>query len=140
MQKTNRELAEFYGIEVGDTIKVFKEDGDVWGIFLVGDLDAMCPLKVGYHIEGQVAAMDIYHIGKRRYEIIKPKKKLGETCCCDYMHCSKCPLCVLNCNCVAKDDRWSLYRLLNEVCYCYGMKSDNPIYLALRAELDKEVE
>ena len=147
MQKTNRELAEFYGIEVGDTVKIYDDDGSIWGIFLVRDLEEPCPLRVIEYGRASrlrdlraVSAISLYYIGNRKYEVIKPKKKFGETTCCDYMFCSECPLCILNCESVFRHNEWPLYKLLNEVCHEAGMKLDNPIYLALRAELDKEVE
>lgn len=140
MKKTQKELAEFYGITIGDIVTIYDEDGIVYGVFECEDLDAMCPLRVITCRDICLNSMGIGHIRSRRYEVSKPKKKVGETCCCDYMHCGDCPLCVLTCNSVAKDNRWPLYRLLNEVCSSYGMKSDNPIYKAFRAELDKEVE
>ena len=142
MKKTNRELAEFYGIEEGDIVTVY-DDGDdsiVYGKFKCEDLDEMCPLIVITCREDCLKSMGIGNIRNRRYEVSKPKKKYGETCCCDYGCCVGCPLRALKCQCITKDRRWSLYRILNEVCYKVCMKSDNPIYKAFRAELDKEVE
>lgn len=140
MQKTNRELAEFYGIEVGDTVKIYEPSGELYGEFLVKDLDAMCPLQVIKCREQWVCAIKLTQIGTQNYEVIKPKKKFGETTCCDYMFCSECPLCILNCESVFRHNEWPLYRILNEVCHEAGMKSDNPVYLTFKAELDKEVE
>lgn len=140
MKKTNRELAEFYGIEEGDIVEVIFDDEEKDEYpFKVENLDEEYPLTYEY-APGKYGREKLSYIGMNEYRVIKPKKKVGETCCYDYMHCSECPLCVLNCNSVAKDNRWPLYRLLNEVCSSYGMKSDNPIYKAFRAELDKEVE
>lgn len=72
---------------------------------------------------------------------IPAKKKVGETLCSEHL-CMKCPLHILYCyQCLDNFDvNWPLYRVLNEMAYKGGLKSDNPIYLAFRAELDKEVE
>ena len=131
MKITSEQIMNILDIDVGDYIirngikYTVKRTNDGEGYILV-DPDGYT-LKFGDLVDDEF----ILH---------KPKKKVGETCCCDYMHCGDCPLCVLNCNCVAKDGRWPLYRLLNEVCSIYDMKSDNPIYKAFRTELDKEVE
>lgn len=144
MKKTNKELAEFYGIEVGDTVKIYDPSGELYGEFLVKDLDAMCPLQVIECREHLVCAVKLTLIGTQYYEVIKPKKKVGETRCSDYMFCNECPLYLLRCDADGfggKTIKWPLYKILNETCRVDdGMKSDNPIYLAFRAELDKEVD
>lgn len=144
MRKTNRELAEFYGIEEGDIVTIYDDDGDdsiFYGEFKCEDLDEMCPLIVITCREDCLKSMGIGNIRNRRYEVIKPKKKVGETLCDDYENCHECPLYLLRCDGYdGKNTKWPLYRVLNEICYKVGMKSDNPIYKAFRAELDKEVE
>lgn len=138
MRKTNKELAEFYGIKEGDIVEVTLNSGAVFP-FKVENLDAIHPLKY----EGQLDSRreDLTCIGNREYKIIKPKKKYGETMCDDYENCDKCPLYLLRCDGYdGKNTKWPLYRVLNEICYKVGMKSNNPIYKAFRAELDKEVE
>lgn len=142
MQKTNRELAKFYGIEEGDIVETYDDNGSLYGVFECKDLDAMCPLRVITCIDICLNSMGIGHIRNRRYEVSKPKIKLGEKKCCEFRNCRDCPLCVLDCTSIDSFERggWPLYRVLNDICYEVGMKSDNPIYLAFRAELDKEVE
>lgn len=141
MQKTNEELAEFYGIEVGDTVTVFNEGGDIYGEFLVRDLEIYCPLKVIRCEEDDLYAMTIGSINTKRYEVTKPKKKVGETLCDDYENCRECPLYLLRCDGYdGKNTKWPLYRILNEICADAGMKTDNHIYKTFKAELDKEVE
>lgn len=138
MRKTNRELAEFYGIEEGDIVEVTLSIGTVFS-FEVGNLDERHPLKYGS--QTNFSEEDLTCIGTREYKVIKPKKKVGETLCDDYENCDKCPLYLLRCDGYdGKNTKWPLYRVLNEVCYKVGMKSDNPIYKAFRAELDKEVK
>lgn len=142
MKKTNRELAEFYGIEEGDIVTIY-DDGDdsiVYGVFKCEDLDEMCPLIVITCREECLKSMGIGNIRNRKYEVSKPKKKVGETCCNDYLYCKKCPLGILKCNSPRTNGKSSLYETLNDICYNADMKSDNPIYKAFRAELDKKVE
>ena len=140
MKKTNRELAEFYGITVGDIVTIYDEGGVVYGVFECKDLDAMCPLRVITCRDICLNSMGIGHIRNRRYEVSKPKKKIGETRCDDYS-CESCPLRLLDCEqCGYWDTNWSLYKILNEACASTGMNADHPIYKAFKAELDKEVE
>lgn len=141
MQKTNKELAEFYGIQVGNKINVFNDDGSIYGIFLVRDLEATCPLQVIHcSREPQLCAAGVSHIGTRRYEVIKPKKKYGDLKCKDFINCSDgCPL--RSMSCVVGGDH-TLYKTLDLrfAQYNYTDGTDNPIYKAYKAELDKEVE
>lgn len=141
MRKTNRELAEFYGIEEGDIVEVIFDDEEKDEYpFKVENLDEEYPLTYEY-APGKYGREKLSYIGMNEYRVIKPKKKYGETLCDDYDNCHECPLYLLRCDGYdGKDMNWTLYRILNEVCYKVGMKSDNPIYKAIRAELDKEVE
>ena len=132
MKFTTADLVKHLGLEVGDKVVVrnekyeLKETTDEEGYMLV-DAD-------GYVIP-------VSDLVDKEFEHYKRKKKIGETCCGDYALCKNCPLWILNCgNVTDRDDRWPLYRILNDVCYAAGIKSDNSIYLALRAKLDKEVE
>ena len=141
MKKTNKELAEFYGLKVGDTVKIYDESG-------ISDYDLTFNVVLRDDIKlirtdrgNGTDEFDPWIIADRRYEVIKPKKKVGETLCSEHL-CMKCPLHILYCyRCLDNFDvNWPLYRVLNEMAYKGGLKSDNPIYLAFRAELDKEVE
>lgn len=138
MKKTSKELADFYGIKVGDEVNVFNDDGTIYGIFLVKDLEERCPLQV-IHCprEPYVKAMDVYHIGDKNYEIIKPKKKYGDLKCKDFYSCNECPLQVFSCGNVADN---TLYGVLEETCIKHRYDINHPIYKAFKAELDKEVE
>lgn len=138
MKKTNRELAEFYGIEEGDIVEV-ETINDVEK-YEVMDLNDKFPLKNLDTSDTCVEHMGLNFLINREYKIIKPKKKIGETCCNDYLSCKKCPLGILKCNSSRTDSKSSLYETLNDICSNYSIKLDNPIYLALKAELDKEVE
>jgi hypothetical protein len=70
----------------------------------------------------------------------QPKKKVGETRCCDYSACGKCPLRLLN-GCDYGDiDGDSLYIILDKVFCDEQYSFENPIYKAFKAELDKEVK
>lgn len=138
MKKTNRELAEFYGIEDGDTVTVYDEGGVVYGVFECKDLDAMCPLKAITCRDICIHSMGIGHIRNRRYEVSKPKKKYGETKCSDYKHCEGCPVRIFMCGEIEKDA--DFYTGVDKLFDNYQYGKDSPIYIALKAELDKEVE
>lgn len=145
MKKTQKEFAEFYGITVGDIVTVYNENGSIYGVFECKGLKAMCPLKVIEIMEDScLAAMGIHHIGNMRYEVSKPKKKLGE-CRCINVNCYNCPLRFSDCGYdFDSDSDDTLYEILDKVfeCRCekgYDFKNDL-IYKAYKAELDKEVE
>lgn len=78
-----------------------------------------------------------YGIHMHVYSKKEPKKKIGETRCCDYNCCKSCPLSMANCCC---DEEGTLYEILDKTFENDGVDKDNPIYKAFRAELDKEVE
>lgn len=142
MRKTNKELAEFYRIKEGDIVIIYDDSDDsiVYGQFECKDLEAMHPLKVITCSDHCLHDMEIGCIRSRKYKIRKPKKTYGETCCNDYLYCKKCPLGILKCNSSRTNSKSSLYETLNDICSNYSIKSDNPIYLAFKAELDKEVK
>lgn len=135
MRKTNKELAEFYGIKVGDKVKIYyrEDDTSLYSEYeLVCDEDNMIELrsKNGW-------SFDLLIIGTRRYEVIKPKKKYGDTKCKDYYNCKDCPLRIFECTHAAGN---TLYGVLEKTCIDEGYSTDHPIYKAYKAELDKEVE
>lgn len=138
MKKTNRELAEFYGIEEGNIVTVFNEGGDIYGEFLVRDLENYCPLKVIRCEQDDICAMTIDSISTKRYEVTKHKKKYGETKCSDYKHCEGCPVRIFMCGEIEKDA--DFYTGVDKLFDHYQYGKDSPIYIALREVLDKEVE
>lgn len=138
MKKTNKELAEFYGIEVGDIVTVFNEGGDIYGEFLVRDLENYCPLKVIRCEQDDICAMTIDSISTKRYEVTKRKKKYGETKCSDYKHCEGCPVRIFMCGEIEKDA--DFYTGVDKLFDNYKYSKDSPIYIALREVLNKEVE
>lgn len=143
MQKTNKELAEFYGIKVGDVVKIYDQSGisDYDLTFNVVLRDGIKLIRTDLR---RGTKFDPWILADRRYEVIEPKKKVGETKCGDYDKCSNCPLYYLHgCKDGSTDGNETLYDLINTAFYMKtGNKTyaDHPIYKAFKAELDKEVE
>ena len=119
MKFTSKQLAGTLGVKIGDKIKVsdmvyevtrdyvLKDDENYyWGLFLLID---------------------------EEYEIVKPKKKVGDTICREIC-CYNCPLKMLDC---PDNNNRTLFEKLEMVHEEYN---DKEIYDILKARLDKEVE
>lgn len=137
MQKTNKELAEFYGIKVGDVVKIYDQSGIsdydlTFNVVLRDDIKLIrTDLRNGTEFDPWVLA-------DRRYEVIKHKKIYGDLKCKDFHDCTECPLRAFGCTNTAGN---TLYGVLEEACVRrYGLSTNHPIYKAFKAELDKEVE
>ena len=139
MKKTDEDLLEFFGLKVGDKIKVdgyyypfviFVKDGEIFA-----------------KRENCLSSWDYYNTAiltdvllNCEYEIITPKKKLGEMKC-EEMLCKNCPLRAVNCDI----DSSTLYEVLET--YEKDLNSfstlkpfEKALFDAIKAELDKEVE
>lgn len=130
MQKTNKELAEFYGFEIGDTVRIYFNEKDYkdYKVILFDDIK-LEPIGGNF-------LFDPFIIADRKYEVIKPKK-YGDLKC-NYNNCKSCPLYLFHCNHTAAN---TLYGVLEETCLDKdGCGTDHPIYKAFKVELDKEVE
>ena len=95
MKKTNVELLQFFGLKIGDKIKV---DGYYYP-FVIGEENG----KIFAKRENSLSSCDYYDIGKLtdvllncEYEIVKPKK-IGEMKCSE-MACKDCPLRTIDCD------------------------------------------
>lgn len=129
---STEEILDDLEIKIGDTIeidghsyKLIFNDDDCKFVFMDADGNTLLVKDIIDEI--------VTHI--------PVKEKVGDTKCRDYC-CNECPLHILYCY-QRLDDfdvNWSLYRVLDKMARKDGLKSDNPIYLAFRAELDKEVE
>lgn len=130
MQKTNKELAEFYGIEVGDTVRIYSNEKDYadYKVILINDIK-LEPINGNW-------IFDPFIIADRKYEVIKTKK-YGDLKCDDLCRCEECPLQVFTCRNITGN---TLYGILEESCIKFGYSTDHPIYKAFKAELDKEAE
>ena len=89
MKKTNEELLQFFGLKIGDKVKI---KGFTKSFVIVEEYG-----KIFAKRENCLSSWDYYDIGKLAdvllicdYEIIKPKKKLGEMKCGE-INCSECP-------------------------------------------------
>lgn len=140
MKKTNEELLQFFGLKVGDKIKV---DGYRYPFVIVEENS-----KIFAKPENCVSRWDCYDVGalinvllNNEYEVVKPKKKLGEMKC-DEMVCRKCPLRAINCDAKGKTlcEALENYRK-NLKGFDGSLKPFENTFIALiKAELDKEVE
>ena len=138
MKKTNEELLQFFGLKVGDKVKI-EGSTSVYNIFKE---DEVCEENDKYkHIDyWSTASFGVYLIS-RNYEIITPKKKVGELTC-DEMSCKNCPIKVINC-CLRSND--TFYKRLEsykkEVLSIGDLKPyEQAFFDSIKTELDKEVE
>ena len=134
MQKTNKELAEFYGIQVGDEVRVDYGScsHDTFKVVMDG---ATNEIKLASPTGGIYSPSFIGHL---EYEVIRPKKKYGDLKCKDFNRCDNCPLRALSCKDVIAAN--TLYGILEGSCIIHRYNTDHPIYKTFKAELDKEVE
>ena len=123
MKFTNKDLANAMGLKVGDKIK----------------LEEMI-LKVtnNYRLEKQenkkVLPLWLLVDTDKDFEIVKPKKKVGEQICREI----ECPYCPLRGVCYEADATLTLFDVLEDTNI--KMCNDKEIYDILKARLDKEVE
>ena len=119
MTLTSEELAKLLGIKIGDKIKF--SNGRIVDVIKDYVLD-FHPLKAS-----------LYVIIDEEFEIVQPKKKIGDLICID-VGCKKCPLCAIQCK---GGTRGTLYNTLEET---FDDIKDDEIYNILKSRLDKEVE
>ena len=133
MKKTNEEILQFYGLKVGDKIKV---DGYYYPFVIVEENGKIfAKRKINY-----LYSWDYYDIGKltnvllkNEYEVVKPKKKLGDMKCGE-MSCNECPFISFDCSNVLKSiPKATLYEVLEGFMTIYNFEK-------IREELDKDVE
>jgi len=132
MKKTNEELLKFFGLKVGDKIKV---DGYYYPFVIVEENGKIfAKRKINY-----LYSWDYYDwtlldvLLNREYEIIKPKK-IGELIC-DEMLCRKCPF-----RAICGDSPSG--ETLSEIFETHEkeLKDVKEKLNAIKAELDKDVE
>lgn len=137
MKKTNKELLQFFGLKVGDKIKV---EGYYYPFVIVEENGKIfAKRKINY-----LYSWNYYDVGtlpdvllNRDYEIIKPKK-IGELIC-DGMLCRKCPLRAIECDAKGKTLYEALEKYLNS--FNVPLKPFEKAFIdALKVELDKDVE
>ena len=144
MKKTNEELLQFFGLKIGDKIKV---DG-YYCPFVIDEENGIQYFEefeeIGYKgYKGICTSWDIidfiHKLIGNEYEIIKPKKKIGEMKC-DEMLCSKCPLRAVDCDITSSRTLYeSLEKYLNS--FNSSLKPFEKTFIdAIKVELDKDVE
>lgn len=120
MKFTSEQLANAMGLKVGDIIRVRNEDYKITEYYELRTLDNEHTYNLGDFV-------------KEDYEIIKPKKKIGEQFCKD-IQCAKCPIKILNCG-------GRQYNTLFEIiAYLKDYYDDKEVYDMFKARLDKEIE
>ena len=143
MKKTNNELLQFFGLKVGDKIKV---EGFINPFVILEESGTQYFEEIGYKgYKGICTSWDIidfiHKLLGNEYEIIPPKKKLGEMKCGE-INCYECPLRAVDCDI----DSSTLYEALeNYKKYLNSFNSslkpfEKTFIDALKAELDKDVE
>lgn len=120
MKITSEDLAKLLGIKIGD--KIINSKGEVADVI------------EGYILDFHPWRIGLYIIIDEEFEIVRPKKKLGEKLC-EEIGCDECPLLRLNCPMQVVES--SLYEILKD---WYEINKDKEIYNILKARLDKEVE
>ena len=147
MKKASNELLQFFGLKIGDKIKV---EGFINPFVILEESGTQYFEEIGYKgYKGICTSWDIidfiHKLLGNEYEIIPPKKKIGEIKC-DEMLCKNCPLRTVNCDIVNCDiDSSTLYEVLEK--YEKDLNFYNPLKPfekaligALKAELEKDVE
>lgn len=146
MKKTSNELLQFFGLKIGDKIKV---DG-YYCPFVIDEENGIQYFEefeeIGYKgYKGICTSWDIidfiHELIGNEYEIIKPKKKIGDMKC-EGMLCSKCPLRAIDCNATGKTlyEALEIYRKqLND--YNGSLEPFEKTFIdAIKAELNKDVK
>jgi len=145
MKKTNEELLQFFGLKIGDKVKI---KGFTKSFVIVEEYG-----KIFAKRENCLSSWDYYDIGKLAdvllicdYEVIKPKKKVGELICDEEMICINCPLKAISCS--YNND--TLYEQLEKYIEDLNSFSSplkpfekafiDALKVELKVELDKEVE
>ncbi len=140
MKKTNEELLEFFGLKVGDKVKIEGYDKpfvifEKSGIQYVEEMskDRICST---WDIIDFIRALL-----RTEYEVIAPKKKVGELIC-DKIFCIKCPLRAIDCEKLSITLYEALEKYLNNFnSFNSSLKPFEKAFIdALKAELDKDVE
>lgn len=119
MKFTREDLAKLLGIKIGDKIRNSK--GEVADVIEDYILD-FHPWRIG-----------LYILIDEDFEIVQPKKKLGEKLCKSTL-CDNCPLYRISC-------MYRYYMKLYDVLdNWYEKFQDKELYDILKARLDKEEE
>ena len=135
MKKTNEELLQFYGLKVGDKVKV----SGYYYTFVIVEENG----KIFAKRENCLYSWDYTSVLLNcEYEIVKHKKKIGELTC-DEMLCRKCPLRAVDCDITSSRTLYeSLEKYIEDLnSFDSSLKPFEKAFIdALKVELDKEVE
>lgn len=145
MRKTRAEmdkcLLDLFGLKFGDRVMVSTYGNK---IFKVKETLPGSALLI--NVEDQTDIMHIQELYDEEYEIIAGPKRIGDRRCDEGAldDCKKCPLYGIHCYGGYNDSDdyggGTVYRALDRWAEHHGYSKDHPIYLAFKAELDKEEE
>ena len=139
MKKTNEELLQFFGLKVGDKIKVDGYDKP----FVIFEKSG----KIFAKRENCLSSWDYYDVRTLTdvllncdYEIVKPKKKLGEINC-NKMLCRNCPLRAIDCDITGNTLYDALEKYIEDLnSFDSSLKPFEKAFIdAIKVELDKEI-
>ena len=121
MKKTNKEILDFYGLEVGDRVKID------------------CYQKL-FVITEENIPLFMLTVSTNDYEIVK-HKKIGEINC-NKMLCRNCPLRAIDCDITGNTLYDALEKYIEDLnSFNSSLKPFEKAFIdALKAELDKGVE
>lgn len=138
MKFTSEKLLKFFGLKVGDKIKV---NGYFYPFVIIEENG-----KIFAKSENCLSSRDFCGVGaltnillNNEYEVVKPKKKLGEMKCGE-MSCSECPFISFDCsewrlnstNVLKSIPKATLYEVLEGFMTIYNFEK-------IIEELDKDV-
>lgn len=142
MKKSNKEILDSLGLKVGDRVKILNCDFCDYFVIKKGkdgfeyaeSVHSYRPCNTWY-LQTLASILLEYE-----YEIVKPKKKLGDMKCGE-MSCNECPFISFDCsewrlnstNVVKNIPKATLYEVLEGFMTIYNFEK-------IREELDKEVE
>lgn len=139
MRKTNKELADFFDIKVGDIIEFESHHGQTHKVKLVSLDDEKYALAC-LDEETKDLFLHLSSLADADYKVIKRSKHVGDQLCGSFLKCTDCPLAMLQ----SCGETWlgldaSLYRCLDKAFEKGGVSSSHPIYKAYKQLLDAEI-
>lgn len=139
MKKTNKELLQFFGLKVGDRVKV---EGFInsFVIFENSGIQYVEEMNKNWISNSRDIIDFIHKLLGNEYEIIKPKKKVGEIKCSE-MACIKCPLRAIDCEKLSITLYEQLEDYKKSILSFGDLKPFEKTFIdAIKVELDKDVE
>ena len=136
MKKTNEQVLKFLGLQGGDKVRV---EGYATYFVIVIEDGEICVEEISNYVDlwGFLNFTSMLIAGYD-YEIITPKKKIGDMKCEETL-CKNCPLRAIDCDITSS----TLYEVLEKYLNSFNvpLKPYEKTFIdALKKELDKDVE